>query len=92
MTQLTRRHLFAGAAAVGAVFAGSNTIISPASASAPVAGTQNAGWYRYKVGDFEVTVVTDGQGANPWATAMSPTRRRTQWPKILRRNSCRKIK
>jgi len=65
MTQVTRRHLFAGAAAAGAVFAGSNRIFSPAHAAAPVAGTQNAGWYRYKVGDFEITVVTDGQGANP---------------------------
>jgi glyoxylase-like metal-dependent hydrolase (beta-lactamase superfamily II) len=65
MTQLTRRHLFAGAAAAGAVFAGSKTIVSPASAAAPAAGTQNAGWYRYKVGDFEVTVVTDGQGSAP---------------------------
>jgi len=37
----------------------------PANAAAPVAGKQNAGWYRYKVGDFEVTVVTDGQGSNP---------------------------
>ena len=65
MTQLTRRHLLAGAAAAGAIFAGSNKIVYPASAAAPAAGTQNAGWYRYKVGDFEVTVVTDGQGANP---------------------------
>jgi glyoxylase-like metal-dependent hydrolase (beta-lactamase superfamily II) len=65
MTHLTRRHLFAGAAAAGAVLAGSKKLVSPASAAAPVAGTQNAGWYRYKVGEFEVTVVTDGQGANP---------------------------
>jgi glyoxylase-like metal-dependent hydrolase (beta-lactamase superfamily II) len=26
----------------------------------PAAGTQNPGWYRYKVGSHEVTVVTDG--------------------------------
>ena len=32
----------------------------PAKAAAPPAGTQNAGWYRYKVGTHEVTVVTDG--------------------------------
>ena len=31
-----------------------------AKAAAPPAGTQNAGWYRYKVGTHEVTVVTDG--------------------------------
>ena len=31
-----------------------------AHAAAPLAGKQNAGFYRYKVGEFEVTVVTDG--------------------------------
>ena len=75
MTQMTRRHLFAGAAAAGAVFAGSKTIVAPASASAPVAGKQNAGWYRYKVGEFEVTVVTDGQGSNPLETDFATDRK-----------------
>lgn len=65
MMQLTRRKLFAGAAAAGAVLAGPRSIVSPAKAAAPVAGKQNAGWYRYKVGDFEVTVVTDGMNTNP---------------------------
>src|SRR5690348_8926361 len=65
MTQLTRRNLFAGAAAAGAISAGSKSIVLPAEGAAPAVGTQNAGWYRYKVGDFEITVVTDGQGANP---------------------------
>jgi glyoxylase-like metal-dependent hydrolase (beta-lactamase superfamily II) len=65
MTELSRRSLLVGTAAVGVAVAGTKTIVPPANASAPVAGTQNAGWYRYKVGDFEVTVVTDGQGANP---------------------------
>jgi glyoxylase-like metal-dependent hydrolase (beta-lactamase superfamily II) len=32
----------------------------PARAAAPVAGKQAPGFYRYKVGEFEVTVVTDG--------------------------------
>jgi len=38
-------------------------------AAAPAAGKQNAGWYRYKVGDFEVTVVTDGMNTNPLSDA-----------------------
>src|SRR6476646_11912908 len=63
--QITRRNLFAGAAVVGAGLTASKSIVLPAMAAAPVAGKQNAGWYRYKVGDFEVTVVTDGQGSNP---------------------------
>jgi glyoxylase-like metal-dependent hydrolase (beta-lactamase superfamily II) len=65
MTLVTRRHLFAGAAAAGAVLAGSKALVSPAAATAPMAGKQNAGWYRYKVGEFEVTVVTDGHGTSP---------------------------
>ena len=64
MMQLTRRKLFAGAAAAGAVLAGPSPIVLPARAAAPAAGKQNAGWYRYKVGDFEVTVVTDGMNTN----------------------------
>jgi glyoxylase-like metal-dependent hydrolase (beta-lactamase superfamily II) len=67
--QITRRKLFAGAAATGAVLAGSRTIVLPAKAAAPAMGKQNAGWYRYKVGDFEVTVVTDGNNTNPLSDA-----------------------
>jgi glyoxylase-like metal-dependent hydrolase (beta-lactamase superfamily II) len=67
--QFTRRNLFAGAAAFGAVLRGSKSIVSPVKAAAPVAGKQNAGWYRYKVGDFEVTVVTDGRNTNPLSDA-----------------------
>src|SRR5712691_4251506 len=48
MTELTRRSLLAG------------TVATSAAAVAPPAGTQAPGWYRYKVGSFEITVVTDG--------------------------------
>ena len=65
MTELSRRSLLVGSAAVGAAIAGATTIVPSVKAAAPVAGKQNAGWYRYKVGDFEVTVVTDGQNSNP---------------------------
>jgi glyoxylase-like metal-dependent hydrolase (beta-lactamase superfamily II) len=61
MTELTRRHLFASAAgAAAATSLGSLAVGTPAHAAAPPAGKQVAGWYRYKVGDIEVTVVTDG--------------------------------
>jgi glyoxylase-like metal-dependent hydrolase (beta-lactamase superfamily II) len=60
MTQLDRRSLLTGAAAAtGAAFL-TPLAIPRAKAAAPLAGTQNAGWYRYKVGTHEVTVVTDG--------------------------------
>ena len=58
MTKLTRRHLFSTVAGLGA--AAAFCPINAAQASAPPAGKQNAGFYRYKVGDIEVTVVTDG--------------------------------
>jgi glyoxylase-like metal-dependent hydrolase (beta-lactamase superfamily II) len=56
MTELTRRTLMTGVAAAAAV----PLAPSLAPAAAPPAGTQAPGWYRYKVGTTEVTVVTDG--------------------------------
>jgi glyoxylase-like metal-dependent hydrolase (beta-lactamase superfamily II) len=57
MTELTRRTLLAGAAAGAAAPLAAS---APGRAAAPLAGTQAPGWYRYKVGSFEITVVTDG--------------------------------
>ena len=57
MTAFTRRDLLsvaAGAAATTLPFD------QPARAATPPAGRQTAGWYRYKVGTHEITVVTDG--------------------------------
>jgi glyoxylase-like metal-dependent hydrolase (beta-lactamase superfamily II) len=59
MTELTRRTLLAGAGAAAAA-AAPLAASAPARAAAPLAGTQAPGWYRYKVGSFEITVVTDG--------------------------------
>lgn len=57
MMQLTRRSALLGTAAAAiAPFAA----IDLAKAAAPAAGKQAPGFYRYKVGEFEVTVVTDG--------------------------------
>jgi glyoxylase-like metal-dependent hydrolase (beta-lactamase superfamily II) len=57
MTQLTRRALLTGTAAAGAALSSANW---RAYAAAPAAGKQAPGFYRYKVGDIEVNVVTDG--------------------------------
>jgi glyoxylase-like metal-dependent hydrolase (beta-lactamase superfamily II) len=54
---ITRRAILAGTAAAAAAPLAAGL---PAFAAAPQAGKQNSGWYRYKVGDIEVTVVTDG--------------------------------
>ena len=58
MTEITRRNMLTGAAALTA--AAPLVTTAPAQAAAPPAGTQAPGWYRYKVGSIEVTVVTDG--------------------------------
>jgi glyoxylase-like metal-dependent hydrolase (beta-lactamase superfamily II) len=60
MTELNRRTVLAGAAAATAAALSASTAIPPARAAAPAAGKQAPGFYRYKVGDYEVTVVTDG--------------------------------
>ena len=56
--ELTRRHALAGAAAIAAAPLLSSR---PATAAAPVADKQAPSYYRYKVGDSQVTVVSDGK-------------------------------
>jgi glyoxylase-like metal-dependent hydrolase (beta-lactamase superfamily II) len=64
MTDLNRRHLLAGVAAVGAAAV---TGLRPtiANASLPQAGTQAPGFYRYKVGSYECTSINDGARTFP---------------------------
>lgn len=59
MSGLTRRDAMTAVASVAAAAAMGPLVTQPARAQA-AAGAQNPGWYRYKVGDAEVTVVTDG--------------------------------
>jgi glyoxylase-like metal-dependent hydrolase (beta-lactamase superfamily II) len=58
MFELTRREWLAGTAASTAAL--SLGMPSALRAAAPAGGKQVSGFYRYKVGDIEVTVVTDG--------------------------------
>ncbi|QOG20570.1 MULTISPECIES: twin-arginine translocation signal domain-containing protein [Bradyrhizobium] len=55
---VSRRNLLIGASAVGAM--GALGSLSPAFAKALKLGTQVAPFYRFKIGDFEATIVTDG--------------------------------
>jgi glyoxylase-like metal-dependent hydrolase (beta-lactamase superfamily II) len=55
--ELTRRHALAGAAALAATPLLPN---APANAAAPPADKQAPSFYRYKVGDVQVTVISDG--------------------------------
>jgi glyoxylase-like metal-dependent hydrolase (beta-lactamase superfamily II) len=57
MIELSRRNLLTGAAAAVLTPV---VAVTPAVTAAPPAGKQAPGFYRYKVGDIEVTVVTDG--------------------------------
>ena len=62
MLDVTRRNLLAGAAALSAAAA---SPLSGARAATPAVSKQAPGFYRYKVGDIEVTVVTDGVNRGP---------------------------
>jgi glyoxylase-like metal-dependent hydrolase (beta-lactamase superfamily II) len=64
MTVLTRRSLLAGSAASAAF-----SFAPMANAFAPPAGKQAASFYRYKVGDFEVTQIADGARTFPMPDA-----------------------
>ena len=57
MMELSRRNLLAGtaAAAAGAAFSG-----PAAKAATPQSGQQGPGFYRFKIGNFEVTAINDG--------------------------------
>jgi glyoxylase-like metal-dependent hydrolase (beta-lactamase superfamily II) len=60
--ELTRRHALAGAAAGAAGIATAPLLpATSAQAAAPAADKQAPSFYRYKVGDIMVTVVSDGQ-------------------------------
>jgi glyoxylase-like metal-dependent hydrolase (beta-lactamase superfamily II) len=61
MPDLDRRTLLAGVTALAAGTAVSNRAV----AAAAVTGKQAPGFYRYKVGDIEVTVVTEGARTFP---------------------------
>lgn len=62
MTELSRRTLLTGAAAVALAPAVSSV---PARATAPATGKQVSGIYRQKLGDFEITQITDGAARRP---------------------------
>src|SRR5664279_3929132 len=65
MTDLTRRHLLAGAAASGAATALTSFGAPAARAAVSPAGAQAPGFYRYKVGDYECTSINDGARSFP---------------------------
>ncbi|MGE0749916.1 MAG: MBL fold metallo-hydrolase [Variibacter sp.] len=65
MTQLSRRNVLKASAALGVGAPIGMGMIAPTQAAAPAADRQAPGYYRYKVGDIGVTVVTDGARTFP---------------------------
>jgi glyoxylase-like metal-dependent hydrolase (beta-lactamase superfamily II) len=65
MNDLSRRHLLAGAAAVGAATALTPLGALTARAAVQPAATQAPGFYRYKVGAYECTSINDGARTFP---------------------------
>ncbi len=57
---LSRRRLMTGAAAVGLTAASAAPISETASAKAPFMGAERPSFYRFDLGDFEVTTLLDG--------------------------------
>ncbi len=66
---LSRRQLLAGTALAGTALATASTALPKAAlAAAPQSGQQGPGFYRYKVGNYEVTAVNDGT----WFLKLNP--------------------
>ena len=61
MINLSRRAMLAGVAAIAAA----PSAVTSTRAAAPASGTQAPGFYRYKVGSVEITVITDGVNRLP---------------------------
>ena len=81
---LSRRHLLKGASAVGAL--GACGSLNSVFAKAPMLGTQAPAFYRFKIGDFEATIATDGglPLGDPHKNyiGLSPRRRTDSCPRI----------
>jgi len=60
MKALDRRTVLAGATALTASALASVSSTLPARAAAPAAGKQVPGYYRYKIGNYELTAINDG--------------------------------
>jgi len=79
MAMLSRRGLLAGAAAVTAA----GSMNAPVRAAAPMAGKQGPSFYRYKVGDFEVTALNEGVVRNATPANMAVNKQLPEIQKAL---------
>lgn len=58
--RVSRRDLMKGTAAAGVGLAASGTLVGSARATAPLLGAERPSFYRFDLGDFEVTTLLDG--------------------------------
>src|SRR5436190_8895320 len=65
MPKFTRRTVLGGTAAAATTVISPGSVLAPAHSAAPPTGRQAPGFYRYKVGSYEITVVTDGARSFP---------------------------
>lgn len=65
---ISRRTALGAAAAAPVAALASNLAPAPARAAVPASGQQAPGFYRIKVGDYEVTTIHDGHAARPKPT------------------------
>src|SRR5215471_20451157 len=70
MNELTRRHVLNGVALAATALAPFGATRSHA--AAPFAGKQAPSFYRSRLGDFEITVVSDGARPIPLSPAFVP--------------------
>src|SRR5712672_915169 len=90
-TILTRRSLFRAGAAL-AVAATATPLLTPASAhaeDAPKAGTEplnGNGFYRFKIGDFQATVISDGYGQIPVGPILAINASEAELAPVLKAN------
>jgi glyoxylase-like metal-dependent hydrolase (beta-lactamase superfamily II) len=66
---ISRRSIFTSTTLAASAIVGAPSILrgisAPASAAAPIVGTQGASFYRYKLGDFEIIALHDGEFTRP---------------------------
>ena len=62
---INRRQFFASSALTGAALAGTPGVMTTAFAKAPLAGVQAPAFYRFKLGEFEVTALHEGSATRP---------------------------
>jgi glyoxylase-like metal-dependent hydrolase (beta-lactamase superfamily II) len=73
---LTRRHALAGAAGIAAAPLLAST--SASAAAVPLADKQAPSFYRYKVGDIQVTAVSDGANTFPLGDSFVPNAKKDE--------------